>query len=62
MTTKEHEEAFWDAMERSAAPAKSAPSWKLAGINLSERNYTTFRSTSSADARELTANESEDNS
>jgi hypothetical protein len=37
------EETFWDSMLKSAAQARSSPSWMKAGINLNERNFTTFR-------------------
>lgn len=43
MSQKKAEESFWESMQKSAEPARSLPSWMKAGINLSERNFTTFR-------------------
>ena len=43
MSKQKGEESFWDAMQKSAEPARSSPSWMKAGINLSENNFTTFR-------------------
>jgi hypothetical protein len=43
MSQKKAEESFWESMQKSAEPARSLPNWMKAGINLSERNFTTFR-------------------
>ncbi len=43
MSQKKAEESFWESMQKSAEPARSMPSWMKGGINLSERNFTTFR-------------------
>ena len=55
MSTEKNEDSFWNAMEKSAAPAMSAPSWKQAGINLSERNYETFSATATLSADSASA-------
>lgn len=49
MSPKKTEESFWESMQKSAEPARSLPSWMKAGINLSERNFTTFRASSAQD-------------
>lgn len=34
--------AFWDEMRRVAEPARNAPDWMHAGINLNPRNFETY--------------------
>jgi hypothetical protein len=50
MSQKKAEESFWESMQKSAEPVRFLPSWTKAGINLSERNFTTFRSASAPEA------------
>ena len=41
-TSDEQSRAFWDAVKKSADTVRAAPAWMRAGINLNDRNYTTF--------------------
>jgi hypothetical protein len=34
--------AFWASVKKSAEGVRSAPAWQKAGINLNDRNFTTF--------------------
>jgi hypothetical protein len=43
MSKQKAENTFWDAMHESAGPARSSPGWMTAGINLNEKNFTTYR-------------------
>jgi hypothetical protein len=50
MSQAKVEESFWESMQKSAETVRSLPSWTKAGINLSERNFTTFRGASVQEA------------
>jgi hypothetical protein len=50
MSQEKAEESFWESMQKSADPVRLLPSWTKAGINLSERNFTTFRTASVQEA------------
>jgi hypothetical protein len=55
MSEAKTKETFWDAMQKSSEPARSSPSWMKAGINLSERNFTTFRHDTAHASTEIAA-------
>jgi hypothetical protein len=43
MSKQKSEKSFWEAVNESAELARSSPSWMKAGINLSEKNFVTYR-------------------
>jgi len=43
MTTEEKKESIWVALNEVAKVARRLPDWAKAGINLSARNYVTYR-------------------
>lgn len=59
MSEGKAEESFWDSVRKTAEPVRSLPSWARAGINLTERNYVTYRGTGQESADSVASRDAE---
>jgi hypothetical protein len=60
MNEKKGDGSFWESMQKSAEPVRSLPGWTKAGINLSERNFTTYRGVSAQEPMVVVADHAGD--